>query len=52
MKEEPAPADDSREEREKEERLASVLWRVARGDTSVVSEVYWLQMIEPFEKKK
>jgi hypothetical protein len=55
MEEEPAATSEpalSDAEREKQERLASVLWRVARGDTSVVSEVYWIQMIEPFEKKK
>jgi hypothetical protein len=34
---------------EAERRLAEVLRRVAAGDTSVVSEVYWLQM---FDRKK
>jgi hypothetical protein len=29
-----------------ERRLAEVLRRVAAGDTSVVSEVYWLQMLD------
>jgi hypothetical protein len=31
---------------EAERRLAEVLRRVAAGDTSVVSEVYWLQNLD------
>jgi hypothetical protein len=31
---------------EAERRLAEVMRRVAAGDTSAVSEVYWLQMLD------
>jgi len=34
-----------------EQRIARIMHRVALGDTSVTSEVYWMQLIESFAKK-
>jgi hypothetical protein len=40
------PAEEDVSPSDAERRLAEILRRVAAGDTSVVSEVYWLQMLD------
>ena len=35
---------------EEEQRAAQIMRRIELGDTSVTSEVMWMQLIEPFRK--
>jgi hypothetical protein len=42
----------SEADRKKQEKMASILRRVDAGDTSVVSEVYWLQIFGEDEALK
>jgi hypothetical protein len=41
------PQAESAEER----RLAQIMHRIAQGDTSVTSEVYWMQLLEGSAKR-
>ncbi len=47
----PDDATQPQGESAEEQRIARIMHRVAMGDTSVTSEVYWMQMIESFAKK-
>jgi hypothetical protein len=45
------PDDQPQEESAEEQRLAQIMRRIALGDTSVTSEVYWMQLLEGSAKK-
>ena len=47
----PDDATQPQGESAEEQRFAQIMHRVALGDTSVTSEVYWMQLMEGFAKK-
>jgi hypothetical protein len=49
---EPATTPQSAEEAERRAKYAEILRRIEAGDTSVVSEVYWIQMFDALARPR